>query len=71
MYKIGLNDDITDNVCQEANIELYECMESTTNDNVQSFYQDCLDYINEIFEKGADDLRQILGTLGFYVEFLY
>ena len=62
MYKIGLNDDITDNVCPEANIELYECMESTTHDNVQSFYQDCLDYINEIFEKGADDLRQILGT---------
>ena len=47
-------------------------MESTTNDNVKSFYQDCLDYIDEIFEKGADDLKQILGTsLEFYVYELF
>ena len=38
-------------------------MESTTTDNVQAFYQECLDYINEIFEKGADDLQKLLGTI--------
>ena len=37
-------------------------MEATTYDNMQSFYQECLDYIDEIFKKGADDLKQILGT---------
>jgi len=37
-------------------------MESTTYDNVQAFYQECLNYIDEIFKKGADDLKQILGT---------
>ena len=62
LYKIGLTDDVTAKVCPEANIELYECMESTTYDNVQAFYQECLDYIDEIFKKGADDLKQILGT---------
>ena len=62
LYKIGLNDDVTANVCPEANIELYECMETTTNDNVQAFYQECLDYINEIYEKGADDLKQMLSN---------
>ena len=63
LYKIGLNDDVSTKVCPEANIELYECMESTTNDNVQAFYQDCLAYINEIFQKGADDLKKILGMI--------
>ena len=63
LYKIGLNDDVTTDVCPEANIELYECMESTTNDNVQAFYQECLDYIDEIFEKGTNDLKQLLGIL--------
>ena len=63
LYKIGLDDDITTKVCPEANVELYECMESTTTDNVQAFYQECLDYINEIFEKGADDLQKLLGTI--------
>ena len=63
LYKIGLNDDVSTKVCPEANIELYECMQSTTNDNVEAFYQDCLVYINEIFQKGADDLKKILGTI--------
>ena len=54
---------MTTDVCPEANIELYECMESTTYDNVQAFYQDCLDYIDEIFEKGTNDLKQLLGIL--------
>ena len=54
---------MTTDVCPEANIELYECMKSTTNDNVQAFYQDCLDYIDEIFEKGTNDLKQLLGIL--------
>ena len=61
LYKIGLNDDVLAKVCPEANIELYQCMESTTDDNVQDFYEECLDYINEIFQKGADDLKQLLG----------
>ena len=70
LYKIGLNDDVQSNVCPEANIELYECMNATTNDHVKAFYQDCLNYIDEIFEKGADTLKQILGTsVEFCVEF--
>ena len=72
LYKIGLNDDITTKVCPEANVELYECIESTTTDNVQAFYQECLNYINEIFEKGADDLQQLLGTIFFrFFRYLY
>ena len=64
-----MDDDVSAKVCPEANIELYECMEATTYDNMQSFYQECLDYIDEIFKKGADDLRQILGiSEGFQVE---
>ena len=62
LYKIGLDDDVKARVCPEANIELYQCIESTTSDSVQAFYQDCLDYINEIFPRGADDLKQQLGT---------
>ena len=61
LYKIGLNDDLSTKVCPEANIELYQCIESTTNDNIRIFYEDCLNYINEIFQKGADDLKQLLG----------
>ena len=65
-----MNDDVQSNVCPEANIELYECMNATTNDHVKAFYQDCLNYIDEIFEKGADTLKQILGTsVEFCVEF--
>ena len=61
LYKIGLNDDVLEKICPEANIELYQCMESTTDENVQDFYEECLNYINEIFQKGADDLKQLLG----------
>ena len=61
LYKIGLNDDLATKVCPEANIELYQCIESTTNDNIRIFYEECLNYINEIFQKGADDLKQLLG----------
>ena len=43
-------------------MELYKCIESTTDYNVQDFYQECLDYINDIFPKGADELKQILGN---------
>lgn len=62
---IGLSDDVSTNVCPEANMELYQCMESKTSDNVQIIYQKCLDYINEIFPKGAVDLKLILGILDF------
>ena len=61
LYKIGLNDDVLTKVCPEANIELYQCMESTTDEDVQDFHEECLNYINEIFQKGADDLKQLLG----------
>ena len=61
LYKIGLNDDLSTKVCPEANIELYQCIESTTNDNIRIFYEECLNYINEIFQKGADDLKEFLG----------
>ena len=62
LYNIGLNDDVRSNVCPEANLELYKCLESTTNDMVRVFYQDCLEYIDEIFRKGADDLKKMLGN---------
>ena len=62
LYNIGLNDDVRSNVCPEANLELYECLESTTNDKIRVFYQDCLEYIDEIFRKGADDLKKMLGN---------
>ena len=62
LYEIGLNDDVKSKVCPEANIELYECFESTTTDNLNVLYQECLDYIDEIFPKGANDLKKILGT---------
>ena len=61
LYKIGLNDDVSSNVCPEANIELYECIKATTDDNVQAFYEDCLKYIDEIFQKGHLDLKSLLG----------
>lgn len=62
LYEIGLNDDVKSKVCPEANIELYECFESTTTDNLHVLYQECLDFIDEIFPKGANDLKKILGT---------
>ena len=37
-------------------------MERSTNDNVQAFYNESLDLINEIFQEGADDLKHILGN---------
>ena len=45
LFKIGLNDDISTKVCPEANLELYECIQSTTNDNVEAFYEECLSYM--------------------------
>ena len=68
LYKIGLNDDVSTKVCPESNIELYQCIESTTYDNMQAFYEDCLDYINEIFQKGADDLKELLGIRDLFVK---
>ena len=69
LHKIGLDDDVSSNVCPEANIELYECIKASTIDNVQAIYQDCLDYIDDIFQKGAVDLKKKLGkTDEFYVE---
>lgn len=62
-YKIGINDDITTKVCPETNIGLFHCIESTTNDNVQAFYEECLEYINDIFPKGTEDLKEKLGKL--------
>ena len=61
LYNIGLTDDISTNVCPEANIELYECIDSATNYNMQAFYKECLHYINEIFQRGANDLQEMLG----------
>ena len=63
LYQIGLNNDLLADVCPEATMELYQCMESTTNANVQAFYNDCLEYISEIFQKGSEDLIEILGEL--------
>ena len=65
LYKIGLNDNVSTKTCSEANVELYQCIESTTNANVQVFYEQCLDYINEIFGKGMQDLKKMLGEFFF------
>ena len=63
LYKIGLTDDMLTKVCSESNIELYECIESTTDVHVQAFYEECLEYINEIFQKGSTDLQELLGYM--------
>merc|ERR1712131_330358 len=60
LYKIGLTEDLLTNVCSESNIELYECIESTTDQLVQAFYEECLEYIIEIFQKGRHDLQELL-----------
>ena len=41
-YKIGLTDSVLTEVCPEANIELFNCINSTTVINTDSFYSDCL-----------------------------
>lgn len=61
LFKIGLDDEFATKICPEANEELYQCLESTTNDNVQDFYTQCLDYIQDIFPKGTKDLKDLLG----------
>ena len=61
LYKIGLDDDFSTKICPEANEELYQCFESTTHDNVQDFYTQCLEYIKDIFPKGTHDLKDLLG----------
>ena len=61
LFQIGLHEDILSKVCREGNIELYQCMEITTDENVESFYEDCLIYINEIFPNGSKDLKDKLG----------
>ena len=61
LYQIGLNEDISTKVCPEANLELYECISSTTDQNIQAFYDECLKFINDEFEKGSPDLKKILG----------
>ena len=63
LYIIGLSEDVWVNVCPEANVELYDCIESEALVNSNQFYQECLDYIDEIFKKGAEDLKQILGKI--------
>ena len=63
VYKIGIHDDITTKVCPETTNGLYHCIESTTNNNVQAFYQECLEYINDIFLKGSKDLKEELGKI--------
>ena len=63
LYKIGLNDDVTSNVCSEANLELYQCIESESHGNVEEFYLECLQYINDIFQKGSQDLITRLGNV--------
>ena len=60
LYKIGLSEAVWLNVCPEVNIELFECIEGETQSNVDAFYHECIDYIDEIFKKGAEDLKQIL-----------
>ena len=70
LYQIGLTDDVVEKVCPESNIELYGCIESKTEEYVQFFYEDCLDYIVEIFSRGRTDLKTILGNLNSFISMI-
>ena len=61
LYKIGLSDAVWLKVCPEAGVDLFECMSATSTARVNAFYEDCLAYIEEIFPRGSDDLKEVLG----------
>ena len=66
LSEIGLTYKVMDHVCPEANEELFQCISDDAKASVDSFYNDCLDYITEIFQKGANDLKIILGNLTYF-----
>ena len=70
LYQIGLTNDVAEKVCPESNIELYGCIESTIEEYVQLFYQDCIDYIVEIFPRGRTDLKTILGNFTTFIRMI-
>ena len=70
LYKIGLTEDVLLDVCPEANIELYDCIYRKSFVAVKHFYQECLEFIDEIFEKGAVELKRMLGK-SFFATILY
>ena len=70
LYKIGLTNDVWLDVCPEANIELYDCIYRKSFVAVKHFYQECLEFIDEIFENGAVELKMMLGKL-FFATILY
>ena len=48
-------------VCPEGNDELFECISDSVTQETAWFYAECLDYIDEIFRNGHDDLKLLLG----------
>ena len=66
LSEIGLTYKVMDHVCPEANEELFQCISDDAKASVDFFYNDCLDYINEIFQKGANDLKIMLGNLTYF-----
>ena len=43
-------------------------MSRTTDQNLDDFYQECLNYINEIFRNGYLDLKNILGISDIWIK---
>ena len=66
MKSIGLTNEVWNEVCPEANKELFDCFSSQTNQNVEQFYEECLHYIDDIFQKGSQDLIEILGNFSIF-----
>ena len=67
LYKIGLSDTVQNNVCPEATDQLFNCLQSQSIQEKDRFYQECIAYIDEIFKKGFQDLKTVLGKYNFYL----
>ena len=66
LSQIGLEYKVMNYVCPEANKELFQCISDDAEASIEKFYNECLDYISEIFEKGESDLKILLGKLTHY-----
>ena len=52
---------LKEKVCPEANDELVDCIKIRAYQALDEYYQDCLNYIEEIFRNGYIDLKKLLG----------
>ena len=60
-----------DYVCPEANKELFQCISDDAVTSMERFYNDCLNYISEIFERGESDLKILLGWVTYFQETIF